>query len=96
MSGGKFKESDRLRERILKVGLDIKFDDRHYSRAHRDIKDLINLLVTVLESDKVGLTFTTPELEYMVYHLRGVNKPVVSKLVGKLLNEIRRRDLAEG
>ena len=88
----KVKKSDVVREKMAKLGVDFDFDDDHYQKTHKDIKELINHLLAKMES-RLTLEFTTKELEYLVYYISGkaTNDPTTSTLVGKILNEIQRR-----
>ena len=86
------KKSDVLRERMAKLGVDYEFDDNHYQKAHKDIKDLVNHLLAKI-GDGPTLTFTTKELEYLIYYIGGIRNsdPMASTLVGKILDELQRR-----
>lgn len=88
----KMKKSNVLRERMAKLGVDFEFDDNHYQKAHKDIKDLVNHLLAKI-GDGSALTFTTKELEYLIYYIGGkrTSEPMASTLVGKILDELQRR-----
>ena len=86
------KKWDVLKEKMAKLGVDFEFDDNHYQKAHKDIKDLVNHLLTKIREGQT-LTFTTKELEYLIYYIGGKRNsdPMASTLVGKILDELKRR-----
>ena len=88
----KMKKSNVLRERMAKLSADFKFDDNHYQKAHKDVKDLVNHLLAKI-GDGPTLTFTIKELEYLIYYIGGKrnSEPMASTLVGKILEELQRR-----
>lgn len=86
------KKSVMLREKLAKLGVDFEFDNAHYQKAHKDIKGFIDHLLERIEA-KPSLEFTTKELEYLIYYVsdRATSDLMASKLVEKILDEIRRR-----
>ena len=88
----KMKKSDVLREKMAKLGVDFEFDDNHYQKAHKDVKDLVNHLLAEI-GGRSTLMFTTKELEYLIYYIGGkrTSDLIASTLVGKILDELQRR-----
>ena len=100
MSGGESEElrkPDSIRRKLMELGIDVEFSDEHYSKTHRDVKILIEKLLEKVEAlTAPSLTFTTSELEYIVHYLnRWHDEPMASRLLEKLVDEIRRRQGTE-
>lgn len=82
---------NELQKKLLRFGIKVNFEDRHYTKAHRTIKTLLSSLIYKLESNNSALDLTTQELEYAVHHLHYIENTIISNLVGKLLDEIECR-----
>ena len=85
--------ADEIKEKLAKLGIAVEFDEEHYTKTHRDVKALVETLLERLETlSAPTLSLTTRELEHIIFYLnRWSEEPEAAKILGKLVEEVRRR-----